>query len=172
VQIYALLGFSAVADDHTPLPVELTQRRILEALVYEDGVARSAEEIRRRAQLADANSVGQGLSRLRASWSKILGPSARDILPEARASKGYRIHVARHDIDVWHVEDLQRTVREGLVASNPSQDWDALGHVLLASEAVWTQAEERNRQYPTLDRNHGSHRTAKRPCPAAFGDVA
>jgi AAA ATPase domain len=149
VQIYALLGFSAVGEDHTPLPVELTQRRILEALVYEDGVARSAEEIRRRAQLADANSVGQGLSRLRASWSKILGPSARDIFPEARASKGYRIHVDRHDIDVWHVEDLQRTVREGFVASNPSQDWDALGQVLLASEAVWTQAEERNRQHPT-----------------------
>lgn len=138
-----------MGEDNGLLPVELTQRRILEAMVYEDGVARSAEEIRRRAQLADANSVGQGLSRLRASWSKILGPSARDIFPEARASKGYRIQLARQDIDVWHLEDLQRTVREKLVSASPTQDWDELAEDLLAAETVWREAEQRNRDQPT-----------------------
>ncbi len=149
MRIYALVGFSAVDEKDQSLPLELTQRRILEALVYEDGVARSAEEIRRRAQLADSNTVGQGLSRLRAAWSKSLGTVAREIFPEARASKGYRLQVARADVDVWRVEDLQRSVREALLAAKPDEDWDAITARLHEGESVWSDAEKRNREHPS-----------------------
>ncbi len=131
----------AVTEDGSPLPLELTQRRILEALVHEDGVARSAEEIRRRAQLADANSVGQGLSRVRAAWTKVLGATAaRDIFPEARASKGYRLQLARTDVDVWQLEDLQRSLREQLIAAQPTQNWDEITAKLIEAEGVWAGA--------------------------------
>jgi hypothetical protein len=149
LRIYAVSGFAAVDSTGAPLPVELTQRRILEALVYEGGIARSAEEIRRRAQLADANSVGQGLSRLRAAWSKIIGPVAKEIFPEARASKGYRLQLDRTEVDVWQLEDLQRTVRERIAAADPAQDWDQLASTLIAAEQVWAEAEQRHRQHPT-----------------------
>jgi tetratricopeptide (TPR) repeat protein len=149
LRIYVLFGFAAISDDDSVLPVELTQRRILEALVYEGGVARSAEEIRRRAQLADANSVGQGLSRLRAAWSKILGPIAKEVFPEARASKGYRLQLARTAVDVWHLEDLQRTIRERIAAADPTENWDALAQTIREAEQVWTQAEKRHRDHPT-----------------------
>jgi hypothetical protein len=149
VQIYALLGFVAVDDAQVPLSLELTQRRILEALVFEDGIARSAEEVRRRAQLADANTIGQGLSRIRAAWSKSLGPIAKEIFPEARASKGYRLNLPRKHVDVWLIDDLQRKFRDRLVSAQPDEDWDQLTDWLREMEDIWNEAERRNREHPT-----------------------
>jgi AAA ATPase domain len=149
MRIYALVGFAAEDNHGSVLAMDLTQRRILEAFVYEDGVARSAEEIRRRAQLADANTIGQGLSRLRSAWTKSIGSVARDVLPEARASKGYRLQLARSDVDLWHLEDLQRALRDRLATAESTDDWVEITAILHEAEVIWELADKRNREKPS-----------------------